>query len=98
MEALGRQHHVDGDITLARFAHTVLRVAVEQQHITRAHLDLAVLDDVRDLTRANVGHFHIIVPVGGEVGKARVTAQGNLLPLLHQAVAVDNVFLGISGL
>ena len=58
------------------------------------HFHLSVLDDVRDLARAYVGHFYVIVPVVGKVGEACVAAQGNLLTLLHQSVMIDDKFLG----
>ena len=67
-----------------------MSMAVKQQHISRTHLDLAVL--------ANVGHFYVIVPVRGEVRKARMAAQSDLLTVLHQAMAVDNKLFGKGGI
>ena len=98
MKALGSQHHVDGQIVFTGLTNAMLRVAIEQQHVTGAHRDLAVLDHMGDRAAGNVGHFHVIVTVGGEIRKAGMTAQGDLLSLLHQAVAIYNKLFGKCGI
>ena len=98
MEALCGQHNIDSKIVLTGLAHTVLCMAIEQQDIACAHFDLAVLDHVGDLTAGNIGHFNIVMAVSGKIGKTGMAAQCDLLAVLHQAVAVDNKFLGKGGI
>ena len=69
-------------------------MTVQQQNIPRMHPDFPVLDDMCNLAGTHIGHFHIIMPVHGKIGKAGMTPKRNLLAILHQAMAIDNEFFG----
>lgn len=78
------------DVALFGAQNAVPYMAVQKQYIAAAQRNFFRADQVRHAARINVHELHVVVAVFGEVDKARMQAQIDLLIAAEQPLFVDD--------
>ena len=92
---------VDRDVVFPAPGDAVRAVAVDQQQLARLQAHRAAVGHaVQRFALQHIHHFHIVVPVHGKIGKARMRPQRDHLPRGHKALALhdEGAAVGIASL